>query len=142
LSVGANDFIGFDSTGHDNKLGPNPGYYDNTSSRCSTRNDIEEFERLMPQFDVLYLNRVQNERHSERGKAVDPENDDPPTFVLDRRRLGLLRQDCVILNPGPRRGELPDLIDSRIKFWEQIENGFYIRMALLRHVFKEEQNVS
>ena len=128
MSSGATEFIAFDSTGQGNKLGPNPGFYDNVSQRCHTRNDLKEFEVFMPRFDVLYLNRVQNERHD---KAVGWS-----TFILDRKYLNNLRPDCLILNPGPRQEEMPHLNDDRIKMWEQVENGFYVRMALLRNLLK------
>lgn len=127
LSVGATDFIAFDSTGQGNELSEaSMGF----AQRCHTRNDISEFLKLSGQIDVLYMNRVQCERHE-----VGIPNQSGSTFVLDRNMLRNFKEDCLILNPGPRKEEMPFLEDNRIKMWEQVESGFYIRMALLRHIF-------
>ena len=126
LYPGANCFMGHDSGGNDGKLiEPIPH-----QTKCHTYNDIERFEEMMPQFDVLYLNRVQQERHSDVSG--------PSTFSLSRKHLRILKPDCLILNPGPRREEMPaDIKDPRIKMLEQVENGLYVRMALLRHIFSQ-----
>jgi aspartate carbamoyltransferase catalytic subunit len=87
--------------------------------------DLEEFDDLSPNFDVLYLNRVQCERWAgDRTKS---------TYILTGHRRNRLKDYCAVLNPGPRKEELPVEADAdrRVKMWEQVQNGLYLRMALL-----------
>jgi aspartate carbamoyltransferase catalytic subunit len=91
---------------------------------------LSEFEAMLPDFDVLYLNRVQTERriHGPQCHAS--------CFNLSQEHLDVMKKDAVILNPGPRKEEMSaKLEDHRIKFWDQVANGLYIRMAILRHIF-------
>jgi len=110
----------------DNQIFP----YDSTQQTSGSFLCLKDFERMLPELHVLYLNRIQKERHE-----IVPEN----TFVLSEEHLASMREDAIILNPGPRREELPDhaLSDPRVKFWEQVKNGLYIRMALLRHLLSD-----
>ena len=99
--------------------------YDSTE-----KEGLSEFEAMLPDLDVLYLNRVQTERrvHGPQCHAS--------YFKLSEEHLSVMKKDAIILNPGPRRDEMPaKLVDSRIKFWDQVKNGLYVRMALLRHIF-------
>ena len=90
---------------------------------------LAEFEAMLTDLDVLYLNRVQRERHNDNAAIL-------PSFRLSDYLLSTMKEDAVILNPGPRQEEMPEyLTDSRIMFWDQIRNGLYIRMAILRHIF-------
>lgn len=120
----SNQFILYDSTGRQAKFRAGTRYDDiwHVSS-------LEEFEAQMPKMDYLYLNRVQKERHAS-STALDS------TFVLTEKHLGSLKSRCLILNPGPRRDELPAHLDNwgAVRMWEQVENGLYVRMALLRKI--------
>jgi aspartate carbamoyltransferase catalytic subunit len=115
----------YDMLTMDNQIFP----YD-SAKQTETFLSLKDFEEMLPELHVLYLNRVQRERHENV-----PEN----TFVLSEKHLNSMREDAIILNPGPRKEELPDhaLNDPRVKFWEQVKNGLYIRMALLSHILKE-----
>lgn len=91
---------------------------------------LAEFEAMLPDLDVLYLNRVQTERRK-HGKEHSTSY-----FRLGERHLSVMKADAIILNPGPRLEEMPEhLTDPRIMFWDQVRNGLYIRMAILRHIF-------
>jgi aspartate carbamoyltransferase catalytic subunit len=78
--------------------------------------------------DVVYLNRIQTERWQETCQ-FNP-------FVLTEDHLAKLKNMAIVLNPGPRREELPVKFSngSKIRFWQQVENGQYIRMAILRRI--------
>lgn len=87
----------------------------------------KEFLERLSSFDVLYTNRIQKERW-------DNQNFQP--FVLDDKTWNSLNRNCIVLNPGPRREELPEMFDNerQNKIWAQVRNGLYIRMALIRKV--------
>ncbi len=96
-------------------------------------NDVQpcdnELQVIYDDLDVLYLNRIQAERWAE-GSAPEP-------FILTEDHLDALPKTCIVMNPGPRREELPAELDSdpRIVYFEQARNGLYARMALLEYLF-------
>lgn len=106
--------------------------YEPTASifHCETE---EQFKRFIPKMDVVYLNRVQRERWSEQEKNAK----NIRVLSFDKSCLNLLRQDAIVMNPGPRLDEMPTLDDKRIVYFEQARNGLFVRMAILQHVFSQ-----
>jgi aspartate carbamoyltransferase catalytic subunit len=91
------------------------------------------FDEVLPNVDGVMMLRIQRER-SESGLL--PSLDDyTQRFQLNRARLQSLRGDAVILHPGPyNRGvELTDdvLDDPRSRYVAQVQNGVFVRMAVL-----------
>lgn len=99
----------------------------------NSSSEINDFDSFLTSTDILYFNRIQIERHSCL-RALEP------TIKLTKERLDLLKKTAVILNPGPRREEMPEEFDSdpRNAYWEQMKNGLYVRMALLKAVLYRE----
>jgi aspartate carbamoyltransferase catalytic subunit len=85
---------------------------------CDTYSDLLPH---LPTADVLYMTRVQRERGSEG------------TYQFTRQHAQALKRDCIIMHPFPRNEELPQWVDSlpNSVYFKQIQNGLYIRMALL-----------
>lgn len=91
----------------------------------STKTELNDFCYKLPEFDIIYLNRIQKER-MEFGRS--------PSFTLTKEMALKLKPSCLIMNPGPRQEELlPELdVFPNNLYWETIENGFYLRMALIK----------
>ncbi len=92
-----------------------------------------DLDAVLPQLDAVMMLRIQRERIS---AALLPALDDyTRRYQLNRARLGALRDDAVILHPGPyNRGvELTDevLADPRSRYVAQVSNGVFVRMAVL-----------
>lgn len=89
----------------------------------------QELAPVLPKTDVLYVTRVQRERFAsaEEYDAV------AGSFVVDKAAMALAPEDLVLMHPLPRVGEIATEVDSdpRAKYFEQMENGMYVRMALL-----------
>ena len=85
---------------------------------CNTYNDLLPH---LPAADVLYMTRVQRERGSEGAYK----------FTIQHAQA--LKKGCIIMHPFPRNEELPQWVDSLHNsiYFKQIQNGLYIRMALL-----------
>ena len=75
--------------------------------------------------DVLYLTRVQKERHA---AELDYE------YKFTTEHLDIMKNDSIIMHPLPRVGEISRQVDSdpRAFYFKQMQNGLYVRMALLR----------
>lgn len=105
-------------------IGPEGWLPSGTSHR--TTSDLDD---VIPDLDVVYLLRVQTERG---GRITDSYIGN---FQLDESRLARMRQDAVIMHPGPmNRGvEISDQVadSSRTLVLEQVRNGVPTRMAVL-----------
>ncbi|WP_426572751.1 aspartate carbamoyltransferase catalytic subunit [Aquihabitans sp. McL0605] len=92
-----------------------------------------DIDQVLPTVDVVYLLRMQRERMSE---ALLPSlREYTATYGLTNRRVELLRDDALVMHPGPmNRGveiaaEVADLPRSVIL--DQVRNGVAVRMAVL-----------
>eukprot|EP00966_Prymnesium_polylepis_P118354 2736550-Prymnesium_polylepis.1 len=83
----------------------------------------------LPAADVLYVTRVQRERFAsaEEYDAVKG------AYVVDAATMAAAKPDMIVLHPLPRVDEIATDFDDdpRAKYFEQMENGMYVRMALL-----------
>jgi len=82
--------------------------------------------------DVFYITRVQQERFSD----LNLYNQVQGSYKVDRAFLEKVKERAIILHPFPRVGEIAEEVDDspHAMYFEQAENGMYIRMALLTSV--------
>src|SRR5439155_19980507 len=57
-------------------------------------------------------------------------------YVVDPMVLSQARKDMIVMHPLPRVNEIPEQVDSdeRAYYFRQVQNGLYIRMALMASV--------
>ena len=83
----------------------------------------------LPGADVLYVTRIQKERFA------DPADYEKlaGAYVLDAQAMTQAKADMIVLHPLPRVDEIATDVDAdpRARYFEQMENGMYVRMALL-----------
>ena len=92
---------------------------------CETTN----LEQSLPSLDILYMTRVQRERFFNEADYLRLRD----TFILDTQKLKNAKSDLIILHPLPRVNEISVKVDSdpRAKYFTQVQNGKYVRMALI-----------
>ena len=92
----------------------------------------EQLEEVLDQVDVVMSLRAQLERH--KTPVYDNYDAYAEHYCLTPERLG--DKEILILHPGPvmRNIDISDVIldDPRCKVLEQVKNGVYIRMAILK----------
>lgn len=92
--------------------------------------------------DAVIALRVQKERHDNENIFLI--EDYRENFGLNAERLQKLRQDVLIMHPGPVNYgveiETDVLRDSRCKILAQVENGAFLREALIRELFANRGN--
>lgn len=100
--------------------------------------DVQKFEDLnegVKWASVLICLRVQEERHESIGPIGFSVAEYRDKFRIGYDQVNVFSQDGIILHPGPvvRGVEISNfaLRDSRCRILEQVENGLYIRLALL-----------
>lgn len=96
--------------------------------------ESQDFEEAIKTADVFYATRIQDEYDTNNeSKGIDYTK-----FYLKPGHLKLMKEDCIILHPLPRRDEIhPDVDnDSRAWYWKQEVNGMWIRTALIAKTFE------
>jgi len=98
----------------------------------STLPQYENLENILDSVDIVMSLRAQLERHA--SPIFDDYDAYAQHYCLTPERLG--NRDIMILHPGPvmRNIDISDAIleDPRCKVLEQVKNGVYIRMAILK----------
>ena len=91
--------------------------------------EVETLEEAMPQLDILYMTRVQRERFFNEEDYIRLKG----TYILTADKLKLAAPDMPVLHPLPRVDEITLDVDddSRAAYFDQVQNGVYLRMALI-----------
>ncbi len=84
---------------------------------------------VAPEVDCIYMTRIQKERFH----SVDDYQAAASKYILTLDCVKTMKKDAIIMHPLPRVDEIPKEVDSdpRARYFEQAQNGLYIRMALL-----------
>lgn len=96
-----------------------------------------DFDKVLPECDAVILLRIQRERFSSSAVAISDE-EYITAYRLDGKRLDGLKEETVVLHPGPyNRGiELADdvLTYAGWRYANQVRHGVYVRMAILDYL--------
>ena len=92
-------------------------------------------EEAMPKLDILYMTRVQRERFFNEEDYLRLKD----SYILTPEKLKKAKPDLAILHPLPRVNEISVAVDDdpRACYFKQVENGKYMRMALILKLLKE-----
>ena len=91
--------------------------------------EVIRLEEAIPELDILYMTRVQKERFFNEDDYVRMKD----FYILDRSKMELASPDMHIMHPLPRVNEIAVEVDSdpRAAYFDQVEYGMYMRMALI-----------
>lgn len=92
-------------------------------------------EEVMPELDVLYMTRVQQERFFNEEDYLRLRD----TYILDTKKMELAKEKMIVMHPLPRVNEITVAVDDdpRACYFKQTLNGKYMRMALILKLLKE-----
>lgn len=92
-----------------------------------------DFVPLLDDAHVLYVTRVQSERMKSAKEVAAAR----AMYCVTPKSLKRASHSLAVMHPLPRVTELSTKIDSdpRAAYFEQIQNGLFVRMALLSMVF-------
>lgn len=98
--------------------------------------ETENFDKAIQSADVIYQTRIQKERFKSQKEYQKYKG----TYIMDNKILRNIKKSAVIMHPLPRVNEITEEVDSdqRAIYFEQVENGIYVRMALLCLIFKKD----
>ncbi len=94
-----------------------------------TFSEATTIEEAIPELDVLYMTRVQGERFADKAEYERLKD----SFILSPEKLITAKEEMVILHPLPRVNEITREVDAdpRAAYFRQVENGKFVRMALI-----------
>ena len=94
-----------------------------------------DLESVMPELDILYMTRVQQERFFNEEDYLRLRD----SYILDLAKLETAKPDLCILHPLPRVNEIAVAVDAdpRACYFKQVLCGKYMRMALILKLLKE-----
>ena len=97
--------------------------------------ETADLEGAMPELDILYMTRVQRERFFNEQDYLRLKD----SYILTPDKLDNAKADLSILHPLPRVNEISVAVDDdpRARYFEQVLNGKFIRMALILKLLKE-----
>ena len=91
--------------------------------------ETADLEAALSQADVLYMTRIQKERFAEPVEYERLKD----SYVLNREMIERVNPNVTIMHPLPRVHEITTDVDklSNAAYFREVQNGVYIRMALI-----------
>ena len=88
--------------------------------------EVNNLQSVIGKSDVLYMTRIQKEREN---------NEFSDNVCLTQELLNNGKESLIVLHPLPRNNEISEELDNdrRCKYFEQVKNGVYIRMSVLKN---------
>ena len=91
--------------------------------------EVSEMDAMIGDLDILYMTRVQRERFFNEADYIRLKD----TYILTLEKLENAKPDLKILHPLPRVNEIATEVDNdpRAVYFDQVEYGKFVRMALM-----------
>ena len=101
--------------------------------------EAETIEEVIEDLDILYMTRVQKERFFNEQDYIRIKD----TYILDLKKLEKSKSDLIVMHPLPRVNEIAIEVDDdpRAKYFDQVQNGRFMRMALILKMLGLENEV-
>ena len=101
---------------------------------------ISSYENIN-EYDVVYMTRLQKERFENKDELNNSINS-LDKYILTPDVVSRMKEESIILHPLPRNEEIDESIDNfkQAKYFEQVENGVYVRMAIIWYFLSYEMN--
>ena len=101
--------------------------------------EAETIEEVIEDLDILYMTRVQKERFFNEQDYIRLKD----TYILDLNKLAKSKSDLIVMHPLPRVNEIAIEVDDdpRAKYFDQVQNGRFMRMALILKMLGLENEV-
>ena len=101
--------------------------------------EVETIEEVVEELDILYMTRVQKERFFNEQDYIRLKD----TYILDLKKLEKSKSDLIVMHQLPRVNEIAIEVDDdpRAKYFDQVQNGRFMRMALILKMLGLENEV-
>ena len=98
--------------------------------------EVTKLEDVIGELDILYMTRVQRERFFNEEDYIRLKD----SFILDKKKMSMAKDDMLVLHPLPRVNEISVEVDKdpRAVYFKQVQYGVYVRMALILKLLEVE----
>jgi aspartate carbamoyltransferase catalytic subunit len=95
-----------------------------------------DLDHVTPEVDCVYMTRIQKERFH----SPEDYQEAAGKYILSLDRVQAMKPGAIIMHPLPRVDEIPKAVDDdpRARYFQQAQNGLYIRMALLYLLLRKD----
>ena len=102
--------------------------------------ESSDIESVIGDVDILYMTRVQQERFTDLEEYERVKD----CFVLDAAKMRGAKKHMAVLHPLPRVNEIAIDVDAdpRAAYFRQVENGKFVRMALILKLLEWQDDAS
>lgn len=109
-----------------------PGVLQELTDKGIPFEETSSLDDVISEADVLYVTRVQKERFDDLAEYERVKG----CFVVNSEIMRQAKARMIVMHPLPRVTEIDQAVDSdpRAAYFRQMENGMYVRMALLASV--------
>ena len=116
----------------DDKLKPEGEFLDFLKKINNNYFIHDNINSIINNIDVLYITRIQKERFND--EKVKP-------IIINKEIVKNSKESMIIMHPLPRNNELSTDLDDyyQSKYFEQIQNGVYVRMAIIDFIINKKQ---
>jgi len=99
--------------------------------------ETTDLESSIGKLDVLYMSRVQRERFISEEEYLRLKD----YFILTADKMRLAKPDMIVMHPLPRINEIATEVDDdpRAAYFEQVQYGMYVRMALIMRLLGAQE---
>lgn len=97
--------------------------------------ETDDLNKVIGDLDVLYDTRVQKERFIDENKYEELKD----TYIITPKTMKKAKKKMILMHPLPRVGEITYEVDDdprAVYIKEQMRNGVYTRMALLKLILE------
>ena len=92
--------------------------------------ETADMNEAMKNSDVVYMTRIQKEYFDDEEEYEKAKG----KFKIGPKEMKLMKENTILMHPLPRVDEIDTAVDEdpRAIYFEQAQNGLYVRMALLK----------
>lgn len=96
--------------------------------------ETEDLAAVIGEADVISMTRVQKERFASEADYLKHKG----VYVITAELMKRAKKEALLIHPLPRVDEIDEEVDAdpRAKYFEQVENGVALRMALIATLLK------
>jgi len=101
-----------------------------------TFTESDELESVVSTADVIYQTRVQKERFHNDAALFTEVAKASEKLAITKKVAKRMKKEAIIMHPLPRLAEISLDVDgdSRAFYFQQAQNGLFVRMALLKMI--------
>ena len=99
--------------------------------------EVGNLDDALGQLDILYMTRVQKERFFNEEDYIRLKD----CYILDKKKVKLVKEDMYLLHPLARVNEISVEVDDdpRAAYFKQAQYGVYVRMALIMRLLEVQK---